>query len=342
MKQQSNPALLAIMALLLISTTVYAANDDHAEHQHEEASMHEDSEHDSHSEEEDEHDEHHEEDSHNEHDEHGVDSTEIKPDAAKEAGIVTKQAQSGKIAETTSLTGRIILNRNTTVNVRGRFPGVVKSVHVNLGEKVKKGQLLATIESNESLQVYEVKSPTDGIVLERDTSAGDVAGDAALFKIADLSNVWAEFHVFPKDLGHVQEGLPVRVHTLDDDREFQANIELMLPTADRLSQTVLAIVVLDNPQGQWRPGMTVEGDVIVKERQAAVVVESSALQTLEDKQVVFVQKGETYEARPVEVGLAGNQVVEILSGLNPGEVYVADGSFIIKADIGKESAEHSH
>jgi len=344
MKQLNNPTLLAVMSLMLISTASYAA-DDHAEHQHKESHMHEDAAHNDHANE-DQHDDHHQKedshDEHGEHDEHGADSTEIKSDAAQAAGIVTKQAQSGKIAETITLTGRVILNRNTTVNVRGRFPGVVKSVHVNLGEKVKKGQLLAKIESNESLQVYDVRSPADGVILERDTSAGDVAGDDALFKISDLSNVWAEFHVFPKDLNHVQKGLPVRVHTLDDDRESQANIELMLPTADRLSQTVLAVVTLDNQQGQWRPGMTVEGDVTVKEKQVAVVVETSALQMLEDKQVIFVQEGENYEARPVEIGLSGNKTVEILSGLKAGEIYVAGGSFIIKADIGKEAAEHSH
>lgn len=328
MKQLNNPTLFAVIGLLLLSTAAYAA-DDHAEHQPKEAHMHEDSEHGDHANE-------------DVHDEHSADSTEINPDAAQAAGIVTKQAQSGEIAETITLTGRVILNRNTTVNVRGRFPGVVKSVHVNLGEKVKKGQLLAKVESNESLQVYEVKSPTDGVILERDTSAGDVAGDAALFKIADLSNVWAEFHVFPKDLAHVQKGFPVRVHTLDNDRESQANIELILPTADRLSQTVLAVVTLDNQQGQWRPGMTVEGDVTVIEKQANVVVETSSLQMLEGKQVVFVQEGKKYEARPVEIGLSGNKTVEILSGLKAGEIYVSEGSFIIKADIGKEAAEHNH
>ncbi len=342
MKKLNNLILFVVISLLLLSTAAYAA-DDHMEHQHQDDFKHEDNEHDVHTNE-DEHDDHHgEEGSHdNEHEEHGADSTEITADAASAAGIVTKKAQPGQIEETISLTGRVMLNRNTTVTVRGRFPGVVKSVHVNLGESVKRGQLLAKVESNESLQVYEVKSPTDGVILERDTSAGDVAGDSALFKIADLSNVWSEFHVFPKDLGQIQEGLPVRVHTLDDNREVQASIELMLPTADRLSQTVLAIVTLDNPQGLWLPGMTVEGDVTVKEKLANVVVESSALQMLEGKQVLFVQEGQIYEARPVEIGLSSNKKVEILSGLKVGETYVSDGSFIIKADIGKESAEHSH
>jgi cobalt-zinc-cadmium efflux system membrane fusion protein len=339
-----NLAILATASFLAVPLAVYAA-DDHAEHEAEKAETHEDNTHNTHVGE-DSHDSDHEggqQAGHgDDHAEEGGDATEINPDAAGQAGVVIKQAQPADIAETIVLTGRIALNRNTTVNVRGRFPGMVKSVHVNLGEKVKPGQLLAKIESNESLQVYEVRASASGVILERDISPGDVAGEGALFKIADLSDVWAELHIFPKDLGHVREGMSVRIRTLDGDYEAQAKISLMLPTADRPSQTVLGIVVLPNPNEQWRPGMTVEGVVTTREKQAAVVVETSALQTLEERQVVFVKEDNRYEARQVEVGISGDGVVEILSGLKAGESYVAAGSFTIKADIGKESTEHGH
>jgi cobalt-zinc-cadmium efflux system membrane fusion protein len=315
MKQKNNLIMLALFGLLATLSTAYAADDDAAGGHGKEAETHE---------------------------EEGADRTKIESGAADQAGIVTRQAQAGSIAETMTLTGRITLNRNTTVNVRGRFTGVVKSVHVELGEKVKKGQLLAKVESNESLQVYSVTSPINGVILERNVSEGDVADEEPLFRIADLSDVWAELHVFPKDLGHISEGLPVRVYTLDGDREARADIDLILPTANRLSQTVLAIVVLPNPERQWRPGMTVEGSVTIREKQADILVETSALQTLEGQQVVFVKEGDSYEARPVELGLSNNSMVEVLSGLSLGETYVAKGSFTIKADIGKESTAHGH
>lgn len=335
MKKISRYILLAIIALALISTIAYVVGNGHSEHSHEENSTHE--EHGSENSEE--HNDHHE---HNKEDDHSADTTSINKESAREAGIITQRAKQGSLVETTPLTGRVILNRNKTINIRGRFPGIVKSVHADLGDKIKKGQLLAKVESNESLQIYEIKSPSNGTILERDISAGDTIGDNSLFRIADLSNVWAEFHVFPKDLDRIQEGLPINVHTLNGKQESQTNIKLILPTADRLSQTVLAIAVLDNSQEQWKPGMMIEGDVSTREKKASVVIEKTALQILEGKQVVFVQEGETYTPRPVMVGLSSNKMVEILEGLKPEESYVSKGSFIIKADIGKESAEHSH
>ena len=124
------------------------------------------------------------------------------------------------------------------------------------------------IESNESLKIYPVTAPTDGVILARNTNVGDVAGDDVLFTIADLSEVWAEFHVFPRDLATVKQDQVVQVRTLgsvkkEQSQSIKASISMLLPTADQLSQTVLAIVPLDNTDGAWRPGMTVEGDVLV-------------------------------------------------------------------------------
>ena len=243
---------------------------------------------------------------------------------------------------TTPLNGRITLNENTTANVRARFPGFVKAVHVNLGETVKKGQKLASVESNESLKVYSVNAPMDGIVLRRETNIGDVTDGKELFVIADLSTVWAKYHVFPRDVPSVKKGQDVVVHTLDEKTRQSAQISMLFPTTDALSQTVIAIAELSNEQGIWRPGMTIEGDIKVGEKQAAIAVPRDALQFMEDQQVVFIQNGNTYEPRPVTVGMTGTENAEIISGLRLGETYVSAGSFVIKADILKGTAAHEH
>jgi membrane fusion protein, heavy metal efflux system len=353
--------LITLTGLLTWSIAAYAEDDhkdhDHAAptmhdakpnhaleggHPHEDSHSHKDKNHEEHDAPHEDGEEHGGHEEHDGHEEHGEDTTSISPEAARQAGIVVMKASPGNVKELLTLTGRVTLNPNTTVNVPGRFPGIVKSVHVNLGEQVKKGQILARIESNESLRVYKVTAPMDGVILERNTNSGDVAGDNPLFKVADLSDVWAEFHIFPKDLDRVLEGMPVRVHTLNGNVEQHANINLILPTADRFSQTIQAFVTLPNPSGHWRPGMMVEGDVVVREKRTPIAVKASAMQTLENRQVIFVQEGSSFQARPVETGIAGGGMVEILSGLKSGEVYAAEGSFIIKADIGKEAAEHNH
>lgn len=326
-------------------TPVYAADGhDHEEHgeKHDENSAHEE---DSHGEEHKDEDAHeHEKKSKDEHgDEHEEEGrTEIDADAAKAAGIRISKVEPKNIQEVLTLTGRIMLNRNTTADVRARFAGIVRSVKVNLGQKVKKGQALATVESNESLSVYTITAPTDGVVLRRNTNIGNVAGDDALFTIADLSEVWAEFHVFPRDLSEVNEGQKVRIHTLENGKEIVAPITLILPTADPLSQTVVAVVSVPNGEGQWRPGMTVQGAVHISEKQVPLAITIEAVQRMEDKTVVFVKEGDAYEMRPVKLGKGDGKYIEVTEGLKAGEQYVSQGSFIVKADIGKAAAKHEH
>lgn len=268
--------------------------------------------------------------------------TEINEEAARESGVKTEKAGPGTIREYARLTGRVVLNRNTTAQVRARFAGLVKTVNVNWGDEVKKGQVLATVESNDSLKNYSVTSPVDGVLLARNTNVGDVAGDEPLFTIADLSDVWAEFHVFPRDLGKVKKGQPVRVHTLRNGREVEAPISMLLPTADPLSQTVIVVVPLANAEGKWRPGMTVEGDVLTAERDVPLAVRASALQRFRDFTVVFAKFGSTYEVRMLELGANDGEWVEVLEGLKPGTEYVTENSFLIKADIEKSGASHDH
>ena len=284
------------------------------------------------------HEESHEED----HDEHEEGRTEITPEAAKNSGVVIEKASPATIDNIISLTGRIVIDENAKANVRARFPGIVRSVKVNLGETVEKGQVLAVIESNESLRNYNVTAPIGGVILGRNTNLGDVANDEPLFMIADLGNVWAKFHVFPKEVDVVKSGQSVRVHTLNKAKTDIAKIDMLFPTADALSQTLVAIAPLSNENGLWRPGMTVEGEVIISEEEVPLAVRTSALQTMENLTVVFIKEGDEYKKVPVQIGRSDSEYVEVKSGLQAGQDYVSEGSFVIKADIMKAGAEHVH
>ena len=292
------------------------AQSSHAEDAHDHAG-HKKESHEGHGHDEEGHDEH-DSDNHagnhgDEKDEHGHErheegKTEIDAEHAKQAGIIVSKAQGGTIAENVTLTGQIILNSNRSADVKARFHGAVRSVKAELGQKVEKGQVLATVESNESLQMFNVKAPISGTVLKRNTNIGNLAGDEPLFTIVDLSKVWAKFHIFPKDTNKIEEGQSVKVHTLGNSgKEAIAPIKMLLPTADALSQTYVAIVELDNENNDWRPGMTVEGDVAVSQENASIVVPESAIQMMEDQTVIFVANNNSYEMRPVKTGKTDNE-----------------------------------
>ena len=268
--------------------------------------------------------------------------TVIGADYAKEMAIGVDTAGPGVVHQVVSLTGKITLNKNRMAQIRARFPGIVRKVHVNIGDHVTKNQVLAIVESNESLQEYPVKSPLDGVVLGRNTNVGDTAETEAMFVVADVKQLWAEFFIFSRDVHAVQPGQIIRIKSLTDDTETESQLTNLLPTAESSSQTVIARVDVNNSEDKWRPGMTVRGDVILSERQVPIAVKTSAIQRKGDGHVVYVRYGDTYTLRTVETGQSDRDWTEIISGLQPGETYVSQNSFIVKADIAKSEAEHAH
>lgn len=281
----------------------------------------------------------HQEDAH-EHEE--ADKTQISSDIAKEMKIETALAQAGVIKTTMSLTGNVVLNQNKMANIRARFAGPVRGLNKSVGDKVRKGETIATIESNESLQAYSVTSPLDGIVMQRNVSVGDIADTEHLYVIADLSSLWAEFQVFAGDVTRVKEQQNITVKNISGDQNVETVLTYILPTADNISQTVIARADLDNQDNLWRPGMIIRGDVVLQERDVDIAVRTSAIQRQEGNLVVYVLHDDVYEARKVTIGESNQDWTEITSGLSDGERYVAENSFIVKADIAKSEAEHAH
>lgn len=268
--------------------------------------------------------------------------TTITEAAASGAGMETETAGPVTIEETITLTGSVVLNQNKTAQVKARFPGVVRQVSKNVGEMVKQGEVLAVVESNTSLNNYDVTAPFDGVLLERNTNIGDVTGDAAIFVVADLSSVWAEFHVFSKDLPRIKAGQTIRVKDIQGDSEVESTVAIFTPVAELASQSILARVTLDNTEGRWRPGMTVRGLVVVDRHKVPLAVKSSALQRFRDFTVVFAKVGTTYEVRMLDLGVSDATWTEVKGGLKPGTEYVAENSFLVKADIEKSGASHDH
>jgi cobalt-zinc-cadmium efflux system membrane fusion protein len=267
--------------------------------------------------------------------------TTIARDVARDAGIGTAVAGPGTISDELVLYGAIAPDATRVRAVHARFPGVIRSVSRNVGDAVRAGEALATIESNESLQTYTVAAPIGGTVTARHAAPGEQTDAEALFEIADFSSVWAELDVFSRDRGRLRTGLPVTV-TTDDGATASGTIDYLAPIGDRASQSVTARVPLDNADGRWTPGQFVEARVTVNTTPVALAVPVSALQRFRDFDVVFAQVGDTYEVRMLTLGRRDARFVEVLDGLAPGTVYVTDNSYLIKADIEKAGASHDH
>ncbi|ROO07968.1 efflux transporter periplasmic adaptor subunit [Pseudomonas fluorescens] len=329
------------------------------------------------------------------------------------AGIQLAEAKPQNISRGLPFPGEVRFDEDRTAHVVPRVPGVVEAVAVNLGQTVKKGQLLAVIASQQisdqrseqaaaqrrltlarttyerekklwqdkisaeqdflqarqALQEaeiavsnarqkisvlsgsvvatggnrYELRAPFDGVVVEKHLTPGEVVDEAtAAFTLSDLSRVWVTFGVSPKDLNKVQVGKAVTVSAPELNAEVVGSVAYVGSLLGEQTRTATVRVTLENPQGSWRPGLFVTALVATDSREAKVAVPESAIQTVEDKSTVFVRTDDGFEARAVELGSRAAGHVEITQGLEPGAQVASAGSFVLKSELGKASAEHSH
>ncbi|MBO9770019.1 MULTISPECIES: efflux RND transporter periplasmic adaptor subunit [Xanthomonas] len=268
-------------------------------------------------------------------------ATTIPRDEADSNGVKVVTVGAGTIAVELEVQGQIAAIDGSNARVTARYPGRIRSLRANVGDRVRADQGLASIESNLSLSTYSVSTPISGVVLSRQAQVGGGAAEGQmLFEVVDLSKVWVDLSVFGAQMASVQPGAEVVVTRLYDSFSATTRIDNVLPGASAASQSAIARATLNNQDGQWRPGVAVTATVAISRRDVALVVPRSALQRMDGKDAVFVRNGETYTAHPVKLGQSDTQRVEILEGLKPGDEVVAEQSYLIKADIEKSGAAH--
>lgn len=329
------------------------------------------------------------------------------------AGIQLAKAQPRQISSVLSLPGEVRFDEDRTSHIVPRAAGVVESVRVNLGQKVKQGELLAVVASQQisdqrselaaserrvelarttfqrerqlwqdkisaeqdyllarqTLQEaeialnnarqkmnalsgsavlvggnrYELRAPFAGVVVEKHLGVGEVVSEtSAAFTLSDLSQVWVTFGVFPKDLNKVQVGRPVKVSSTEMGTDVMGTVAYVGNLLGEQTRTAMVRVNVPNPDDSWRPGLFVAVQVATDTYSAPVTVPVEAIQTVEDKPSLFVRTAEGFATRHVELGLSENGFVEVRQGLEAGAQVAAVGSFVLKSELGKASAEHAH
>ena len=265
--------------------------------------------------------------------------TIIMDKTAEASGIRVAAVGAGVIADEHEVQGLLTPVEGRMAQVTARYPGPVRSLRVSIGDTVKAGQMLASIESNLSLTTYNITSPISGTVMARNAAVGLTASEGTpLFEVVDLSSLWVDLHIFGADAGHIGAGAPVTVTRLSDGVSVETVLDRVLPGTATASQSTIARATLPNTDGLWRPGSAVKARITVDRQPADLVVPVTALQTAEDESgessdVVYVQQGDIYHTRLVKLGRRDAQKAEVLDGLKVGERVVVQQSFLVKADI---------
>ena len=162
----------------------------------------------------------------------------ILSDAKVEASeIELVKASSGVLRESLFLNGIVQPNQESLVQVTPRFPGIVRDVRKRIGNAVQKGDVLAVIESNQSLTQYELKASLAGTVIDRQITLGEYASEQKpAFVVADLSTVWVDFSVYRRDLKRVSVGDQVFIDPADGGAPIDAKISYLSPVGSSDTQ----------------------------------------------------------------------------------------------------------
>ena len=219
----------------------------------------------------------------------------------------------------------------------------MREAEIAVSNARQKLQALGASTESSALNRYELRAPFNGVIVEKHISLGEqVREDANVFTVSDLKSVWAQVSMPARDLSNVRLNESVTIKSTSFEQTAVGKVAYVGALIGEQTRTAQARVVVDNPNGAWRPGLFVNVEVASGESTAPVAVAADAVQTLGGKSVVFVRTATGFAPANVELGRNDGKRVEVKSGLKPGAQYAANGSFVIKSEAGKASATHAH
>jgi membrane fusion protein, heavy metal efflux system len=259
-----------------------------------------------------------------------------------EFGIKTTIIGPGVVQKIRELPGELDFHLDYLAHVTSRYSGVVKAIYKHVGDTVKKGDVLAIVESNDSLTQYSVKAPISGVVFEKHLTLGESIPDSTeIFKIADTSHLWVNFNVFSNLSSKVKVGTPITIQN-SEGKTIKAKVSYVSPVLSKETRTLKARADIRTRSSEWSSGMFVTVYYPLDSVTGTVVVPKSAIQRIGDKWVVFVKEGSEIEPHFVTLGEEDAENVIVLSGLQSGQEVISEGSFILKAEREKESFGDGH
>ncbi len=196
----------------------------------------------------------------------------------------------------------------------------------------------------ETSSAFDLRAPIGGTVIEQTAALGQMLDPATPgFRVSDLSRLWLTVHAVERDALRIKEGVSARLSfPALPGQEFQGTVAMVGRRVDHESRTVPIRIDVANADQVLRPGMTASALVPAGERGTPILsVPVSAVQRVSNDWCVFLPKdARTFEIRRIGRGrdLAGE--VEILSGLNAGQLIVIDGAFLLKSQAENRDPDH--
>jgi cobalt-zinc-cadmium efflux system membrane fusion protein len=204
------------------------------------------------------------------------------------------------------------------------------------------GVKLGAIDTDHMESNSTVVAPRAGVIVKKNVTVGDVVTSTEpLYVVADLAQVWLDIAIYDKQVQAIQIGDSV---TFKSDslpgKTFSGHVSYIKPSTEDNSGTFSARAVLTNPQVQLKPGMLGQVKIESRRSQRSPFIPEIAVQKYGPQSFVFEQlPNGSYKKRVVDLGEREGDGYFVQKGLNKGEHIVGNGSFTLKAEMLKSTAE---
>jgi multidrug efflux pump subunit AcrA (membrane-fusion protein) len=257
--------------------------------------------------------------------------------AVKNLNLATAEAEETDFEETIFALGRIRVAPGHKAVVSSRVPGRAISVSAHIDTKIEKGAEAVVIESRQPGDPppsVRLLAPITGHISAVKIAPGQpVEAADSLIEIVDLSSVHA-VAALPEHLAHrVRLAQKGRIRATGyPDKEFLAEVEHLGTEADAPTGTIEVAFHVENPDAILRPGMRAEFSIITGKREGVMSIPAVAVQGDGAQRFVYIADYElkhAYAKTPVVLGAQNDRMVEVVSGVLPGDQVVTRGAYAL-------------
>ncbi|NWK74292.1 efflux RND transporter periplasmic adaptor subunit [Acinetobacter sp. SwsAc6] len=197
---------------------------------------------------------------------------------------------------------------------------------------------------------FIIRAPIAGVISQKDIVVGENVQLAdQVFTIEQLKDLWLEFNLTHQYSAQLQTGQNVSFKINGSDQRYSAEVQSLTSQADVQTGRLVVRAKLKQQSAELRPNVMVNVLLADSGTKKALRVQKSAVQSIEGKDSIFIveseQKGQVHlKAQALKLGQASSdgQWLEVLSGLEAGQKYISQGSFLLKSELEKDEAGHEH
>ncbi|MBL8522729.1 MAG: efflux RND transporter periplasmic adaptor subunit [Betaproteobacteria bacterium] len=204
--------------------------------------------------------------------------------------------------------------------------------------------MLGVHPKGDSVSMFPLTAPFAGVVIEKKAVLGELAQpDKSLFAIADLTTLWIEANLFEKDLQRVRVGNEAVVtSTAYPNETFKGRLTYIGGVLDKESRTIRGRIEVKNADGRLKPEMFASAAITTGSSKKGFSLPDTAVVLISEQPTIFVQEGERFEARPIEIAERLQGRVLVKAGVAAGDPVVMAGAYALKARLLKSQIGDSH